>query len=167
MKHTGVVDAVAALVRRPDDVLHETAVSCAKKKKNYLYVGIFQEYSKLLPIFGGKGSPPPPPLLHHFSPFIWGFTGTLITSPDSRVTSLSSQDLSRTFSGLRSVWMSLIECRNSIACRMSYFLIVCGVRQPLLPALLGRGPSIISAAAACTPRVSWGADDDAATLRFD
>lgn len=48
---------------------------------------------------------------------MWGFTGTLMTSPESRVTSLSSQDLSKTFSGLRSVWMSFIECRNSIAWR--------------------------------------------------
>ena len=50
------------------------------------------------------------------SPFMWGAAGTLMTSPESSLTSRSSQDVSRTFSGFRSVWMSLIECRNSIAC---------------------------------------------------
>lgn len=52
------------------------------------------------------------------SPLMRGLTGTLMTSPDSSVTLLSSQDLSKTFSGLRSVWMSLMECRNSTACTL-------------------------------------------------
>lgn len=53
------------------------------------------------------------PSLH--PPLMWGEAGTLMTSPESRVTDRSSHDLSRTFSGLRSVWISLIEWRNSTA----------------------------------------------------
>lgn len=44
-----------------------------------------------------------------------GFAGTLMTSPESRVTSLSCQDFRRTFSGFKSVWINFMECRNSIA----------------------------------------------------